>query len=184
MLGNVMGDLPTIAARFREVYTLVKMEVPVAEHVFIHRLINNVGNNPKLAAFGHVQHESVAEMLRIIANDLRGEKQFMLAMCKCLGLYFDEATDIRQVGHCGVFGKIVYPPPVKDKLPTGLLLAPTSYLPLLVEEATTVSVRCNCRRPSSRFIECSSGHSTCQECALNIVFFFIFFLITFSVLLY
>jgi hypothetical protein len=166
---NVQHDVDTVAARFRITYTLIRQQVPMWRHVFIGRLINNVGENRKLFDLGHYSRDSIVEMLRIISNDIRGEVDMFLSLVKFVCDLYDDVTDCTQECFLAVMLKMVYPPP-NHAAPSLLPPPKTSYLDALKPLTLMPLVQCAlCRRPSSLYVTCSYHHQMCAACLKDLV---------------
>jgi hypothetical protein len=121
------------AQRFRLQYTCAKNHIPLSAVLPITRVFNsfaekkgNEDDKSPLQEFGHCYNRMSREILRIIANDLRGWVIFEINEVKYIGFLYDDASDCRQVGLFCEWAKFVYPPPSIAPLNDCPAL-PTSY---------------------------------------------------------
>jgi hypothetical protein len=99
------------ACRFRLEYSFAKTHAPFSHILPITRVIISFGGKEGLKEFGHCYNRTSREIIRIIANDLRGWIIFEMNGVKYIGLLYDDGSDCRQVGWFCEWAKFVYPPP-------------------------------------------------------------------------
>jgi hypothetical protein len=163
----VISDLEAVGGLIRLEYTLIRQGVPFCKHLYILRAHFSWSADEFAKRIGHVSHGSIAQILRLISNNLWGTIDFWLEVLKYIAVELDDGSDCTQNSHLLVFNKFYWPPP-SNALPSGLPVRRTS---LYFEQNVAAAAKCvDCGRANVReFTTCSNGHATCAECVKKMV---------------
>jgi hypothetical protein len=108
--GRDRAEIVAAGKKVRVIYTMIIHHIPLCDELWLTRLINSFKNDPDFFQLGHCNREAVLEIIRLIANDLRGFVDFQTNVVRFIASSMDGSNSVRRFAFTCEWIKFVYPP--------------------------------------------------------------------------
>jgi hypothetical protein len=120
------GKIRAAGKKVRLIYTMIIRHIPLCDDLYLTRLINSFMDDADFKAFGHCTHECQWEIVRIIANDLRGLIEYQHKLVQFVSCLLDGSTNVRRFAYTCEWIKYVFPP-ANPAAASGIPRSPSVY---------------------------------------------------------